>query len=489
MELRDYLRIARKHAWLIAAATVLCASVALAASRATTPLYQGTAKLLVVAKTDPAGGTSSADEGALLSQQLVKSFAQILESRATAEAALRLDPQPLTASELQARVNAEPVVDTLLIDLSVEDTDPKVAKQLTNTVARAFIASVPKLQGGSTLRVSLVEPALLPTGPVKPRTRLNVALGLVVGLALGAGLALLRDFLDRTVKTPEELELTVGAPVLGSIPPFKSADHPIPVAEQPRTPVAEAFRKLRTNFAFVGIDQHSICCVITSPSQSDGKSTVAANLAIALAQAGKRVALVDADLRKPSLHKLFRMKERVGTTTVLLGDADPHDALQHPSPDLPAVLTCGQLPPNPSELLGSHQMQQLLRDLRDSHDVVLVDSPPLLPVTDPMVLSRFADGILLVTRSGQTTRDQAQAAKAICAKAGAAVFGVVLNATQVAEGDQSAYYSYYGEARPRPAYLESGQRMLTLRGRGQGRRLSAEREPAADGRPAGSRLP
>jgi capsular exopolysaccharide synthesis family protein len=186
--------------------------------------------------------------------------------------------------------------------------------------------------------------------------------------------------------------------------------------------------------------------VITSPSAADGKSTVAANLAIALAQAGQRVAVVDADLRRPALHKLFGLPQRVGTTTVLLDQALVHDALQRPGPDLPAVLASGQPPPNPSELLGSRRMEELIADLRAAYEVVLIDCAPLLPVTDPMVVSRFADGILLIARAGTTTRDQAQAAKAACAKAGARVFGTVLNATPVTEGDQPAYYAYYGES-------------------------------------------
>jgi capsular exopolysaccharide synthesis family protein len=457
MELRDYLRILRKRLLLILAATMLCAAVALVISAATTPVYEGAARLLVVAKTDPNGGTSSAYEGALLSQQLIKSFVQILESRSTAETALRLDSQPFTARQLQDHVSAEPIPDTLLIDLKVKDTDPVRAKRLTNSVARAFILGLPQLQSGSTLRVSLVEPALKPTEPVQPRTRLNITLGLVLGLMLGIGLAFLLEFLDRSVKTPEELEIIAGAPVVGTIPPFKAGKHPIPVVDQPRAAVAEAFRKLRTNFAFLDVDRDSVCCVVTSPSAGDGKSTVAANLAIALAQAGQRVALVDVDLRKPTLHKIFDLPQRVGSTTVLLDHAGVHDAIQYLDANMPVVLTSGQLPPNPSELLGSRRMEELIAELRATYEVVLMDCAPLLPVTDPMVVSRFADGILLVARARTTTRDQVQAAKAVCAKAGAKVFGTVLNATSVTEGDQPAYYSYYGESvRKRTDVAEAG---------------------------------
>lgn len=481
MELRDYLRIARKRAWLIVGAIALCASAALLTSLTSTPIYQATAKLLVVAKTDPAGGTASAYEGALLSQQLTKSFAQILGSRAIAEAALRLDPQPLTPRQLQAKVHAEPVTETLLIDLSVDDTDPTRAKRLTNSVARAFIQAAPGLQSGSALRVTLVESALTPTEPVRPRTRLNVAIGFVLGLTLGVGFAFLREFLDRSVKTPEELEVAGGAPVIGTIPPFKASKQPIPVADQPRTAVAEAFRKLRTNLAFLGVDRQGLCCVITSPSPADGKSTVVANLAIALAQAGKRVAVVDADLRKPTLHKLFGLSQRVGTTTVLLDHANVQDIIQQVDVNLPAVLVSGQLPPNPSELLGSRRMEELVAELRSTYEVVLVDCAPLLPVTDPLVASRFADGILLIARAGTTTRDQVQAARAACTKAGTKIFGTILNATPVTEGDQSPYYTYQGKGRHDDSAMHGDKRMAHQLGNGRASRHGRRRarsEPA-----------
>jgi polysaccharide biosynthesis transport protein len=475
MDLHHYLRVLRKHLVLIVAATLLCAAGAMVTSLGTTPAYEGSAKLLIVAEIDPADGVSSALQGTMLSQQLIESFAQILESRAIAEAALRLDPSPLTPSQLQAKIHAKPVTDTLLIDLKVEDADPGTARRLTNGVARAFIASVPKLQTGSSLRVSLVEAALTPSQPVRPQTRLNLVLGLLLGLTLGVGLAFLREFLDRSVRTPEELEAAAGFPVVGTIPPFKAAKQPLPVADQPRTAAAEAFRKLRTNFGFLSVDRDSVCCVITSPNAADGKSTVVANLAVALAHSGQRVVVVDADLRKPSLHRFFDLSQRVGTTTVLLDQADVHDALQQPGAGLPAVLTAGQLPPNPSELLGSRRMANLLAELRAAYEVVLVDCAPILPVTDPMVVSQFADGLLVIVRSGTTTRDHATAVKAACAKAGATVFGTVLNVSAVTEADQPATYAYYGETGKRsevmaedaldliagngtrPAHLENGR--------------------------------
>ena len=253
------------------------------------------------------------------------------------------------------------------------------------------------------------------SSPVRPRTKLNVALGLLLGLMLGVGLAFLREFLDRSVKTPEELEAAAGAPGGRHDPAVQGGQ-----AAASRWPSSPAPPSPRRSASCAPTSRSSASTATASavssprPSAADGKSTVAANLAIALAQAGQRVAVVDADLRKPTLHKLFDLPQRVGTTTVLLDQADVHDALQHLGPGFPAVLTSGQLPPNPSELLGSRRMEELLAELRATYEVVLIDCAPLLPVTDPMVVSRFADGMLLIARAGTTTRDQAAAAKAAC---------------------------------------------------------------------------
>ena len=232
-------------------------------------------------------------------------------------------------------------------------------------------------------------------------------------------------------------------PVVGTIPPFNAQGLPTPVSDQRRSAASEAFRKLRTNFSFLGVDRDSVCCVVTSPAQGDGKSTVTANLALALAETGARVVIVDADLRRPAQHRIFGLQERVGTTTVLLQQADAADALQHPGPDSLAVLTAGQLPINPAELLASRRMAELVQWLRQRADVVLLDCPPILPVTDPMVAARWADGVLLVARAEVTTTDQVQAATAACGKAGATVFGTILNASAVSEGQQPTEYEGY----------------------------------------------
>jgi polysaccharide biosynthesis transport protein len=264
---------------------------------------------------------------------------------------------------------------------------------------------------------------------------------------IGVGFAFLAEQLDTSIRSADVLEGAADAPVVGTIPLFTAAEQPLPVVREPRSVEAEAFRKLRTNLSFLGVDKGSLCCVVTSPSVGEGKSTVTANLALAIAQSGLRVIVVEADLRRPTVHKLFGVQQRVGTTTVLLDHADVDDALHHVEGESVAVLTSGQLPPNPSELLGSRPMGELVAELRRRADVILIDSAPLLPVADPVVVSQFADGVLLVARAGSTTRDHVRAARAACEKGGAKVLGVVLNAAPL-NADRAAYYGYYGPRVP-----------------------------------------
>jgi capsular exopolysaccharide synthesis family protein len=448
MDLHSLLSLVRRRALHIILATLVCAGAALLASVRATPVYQAEAKLLLVARsetgTTAGGGISTAYEGALLSQQLTRSFAEIMQSRGTAEATLARTGYPMTASELQQHIHAEAIPETLLISLSVTDTDARRVQRLTADVARTFVTQLPRLQGGSAVRAAIVEAPLRPTKPISPKTTVNIALGLILGLALGLAIAFVTEQLDTSVKTSQVLEEGVGAPVIGVIPKFDKDDQ-LPVANRPGSIPAEAFRKMRTNFSFLSVDRKSLCCVITSPVGGDGKSTVAGNLAVALAEAGQRVALIDCDLRKPTLHKVFGQQDRVGVTSILLEQATVEDAAEFHCGGLLAVITAGLLPPNPSELLGSRRMSDLIRQLRELADIVLIDCPPVLPVTDPMVVSRWADGALLVVRSGVTSKDQLKAARQACAQGGATVLGTALNGASEGADGRTGYYSYYGE--------------------------------------------
>ena len=218
----------------------------------------------------------------------------------------------------------------------------------------------------------------------------------------------------------------------------------------PKSPVSEAFRTIRTNIMFSSLDAPLKKLLITSPSPNDGKSTIAANLAIVLAQAGKKVLVIDLDLRKPTVHKKFGVENIKGFTNFLLGDAKLEDIVKTVAgiPNL-YILTSGPLPPNPAELLGSQKMKKILEQLKDEYDVVVIDSPPVIPVTDAALLASIVDGVVLVLSQGQTRIDVAQKAVEQLKNVGARILGTVLNNVNTNGGSYYYYYyyHYYGEGK------------------------------------------
>jgi len=218
----------------------------------------------------------------------------------------------------------------------------------------------------------------------------------------------------------------------------------------PKSPVSEAFRTIRTNIMFSSLDAPLKKLLITSPSPNDGKSTIAANLAIVLAQAGKKVLVIDLDLRKPTVHKKFGVENIKGFTNFLLGDAKLEDIVKTVAgiPNL-YILTSGPLPPNPAELLGSQKMKKILEQLKDEYDVVVIDSPPVIPVTDAALLASIVDGVVLVLSQGQTRIDMAQKAVEQLKNVGARILGTVLNNVNTNGGSYYYYYyyHYYGEGK------------------------------------------
>jgi capsular exopolysaccharide synthesis family protein len=256
---------------------------------------------------------------------------------------------------------------------------------------------------------------------------------------------LTRELLDSTITTSEDVAAVTGAPILGNIFSDDSAKRaPLEVLQQ-ASPWAEAFRVLRTNMQYVEVDEDQKVIVLTSSLPGEGKSTVAVNLAITLSLANERVALIECDLRRPLIADRLRLDDAVGTTSVLIGKVGLHDALQEYGDSGLRVLACGPIPPNPSELLQSHAMERLLTDLRSEFDVVILDAPPLLPVTDAALLATQADGAVVVTRHGTTTRDQLTHAIERLDSVDATVLGVVVNmAPQRKVGSAYGYGYGYG---------------------------------------------
>ncbi len=277
---------------------------------------------------------------------------------------------------------------------------------------------------------------------------LNIALGLVLGLTVGIGVAMLREVLDNTVKNASDFE-PFGVPVLGNVPLDKRTPKtPVAFRGDPHSSRSESYRQLRTNLQFVDVDNPPRIIAVTSAVPGEGKSTTAINLAAALAEAGARVCLIEADLRRPSIAATLGLVADVGFTTVVIGKAPVESVLQNAGRNL-AVLTSGPIPPNPSELLLSKHAKQVIYDIAAKVDFTIIDTPPLLPVTDGAELATVADGMILVHRSGKTTRDQALRSMEALDKVGKKPIGVVLNMITRQGGKYDYEYGYsYAAYRP-----------------------------------------
>jgi len=275
----------------------------------------------------------------------------------------------------------------------------------------------------------------------------NGALGLAVGLVFGLGMALLYEYLDNTIKSSEEAEELFGAPVLGLIPAEtydKNEKRRLTLVTHSGTAAAEAYRVLRNSLDFINFEHNIKTLLITSAAPAEGKSTVAANLAAGLAQAGKKVVLVSCDFRRPTTQQFFQVNTMIGLSDVLTGANTLKSALQR-SKELAnlLVLTSGKLPPNPSELLGSEKMHALIKELEEWADWVIIDTPPLLAVADGAAVARWVDGVLIVTKGGESTRDAAKKATEMLGQVGAKVIGSIVWGLETTSGGGG--YGYGGK--------------------------------------------
>ncbi|HVE62593.1 MAG TPA: polysaccharide biosynthesis tyrosine autokinase [Mycobacteriales bacterium] len=446
MDLGDYIRLLRIHRTLIILCTLLGIAAAAAITLAATPIYSARARLFVSA--DEGSGVGAV-QGSQFAQQRVKSYADIIDSPVVAQAVIDELGLSETPEELAARLAASAPVDTVLLNISATDRSPVQAQRIANSAADNFTKLVSQLErtnasGQPLVKITVVKPAEFPTTPVSPRRNVNLALGLLVGLGIGIGIAVARETLDTSVKGAEELQEQFDLPTLGVISYDGNASRrPLVVQDSPGAPRAEAFRQIRTNLQFINVDDHPRSIVVTSSVPGEGKSTTTCNLAITIAEFGAPVILIEGDLRRPKVGEYLGLVSPVGLTDILIGRVSVDEALQDWGDGTMKVLLSGRQPPNPSELLGSRQMTDLLHEL-ESRALVIIDSPPLLPVTDAAVLSARASGALLVVRASRTRREQVKQAVESLRGVDATLFGAVFNMAP-AKGPDAYRYGYgYG---------------------------------------------
>ncbi|MDG4664227.1 polysaccharide biosynthesis tyrosine autokinase [Mycobacterium sp. 236(2023)] len=449
MNLRDFVKVLRSR-WITVCVTVLVAVLGgVVLSLLTTPLYQATTRLFV--STNAGSSLSDAYQGSRFSQERVVSYAELLMGETLAQNTVDKLGLDMTAAELRENVTASAKPDTVLINVEVLDESPVRARDIANTLSDEFVAMVRELETPENgappdSRVVVEQRASIPRDPVVPETAKNIAIALAFGVALGVGLAVVRDLLDNTVKSREALEEITGTGVVGSIPLDKERrKHPAISFDNDNSGIAESFRKLRTNLQFVSVDNPPRVIVVTSSMPSEGKSTTSINIALALAEAEHNVVLVDGDMRRPTIHKYLDLVGAVGFSTVLSSAASLDEALQKTRFPGLTVLTSGTIPPNPSELLGSQSAKHLLSELRSKFDYVIVDSTPLLAVTDAAILAAGGDGVLLVARFGHTKLDQLEHAVGNLESVGAPLLGAVFTLMPTRGSSSYSYsYTYYG---------------------------------------------
>jgi capsular exopolysaccharide synthesis family protein len=447
MELTDYIRILRKNWIIIVLAMLLGVGAAAGYSLTRTPVYE--AQSTVFVSTQAGGTIGEMQQGQSFTQSRVTTYTNLVSAPIVMNPVIAKLDLGVSANTLAGSVTASSPLNTTLITISVENADPLLAADVANALAASLTAAVENIEtpngsDESPVRLTRVKDAIPPLAPSSPNVTLNLVLGGLVGLAIGIGIAALRSILDTRIRTPQDLTIVTDAPLIGAIAfDPKAKDRPLIVHADPLSPRAESFRALRTNLQFLDMGARN-SFVITSSIPSEGKSTTTINLAIALADAGKRVALLDADLRKPKVAEYLGIEGGAGLTDVLIGRAKVGDVM-HPWGDRTLyVLPAGKIPPNPSELLGSSQMARLLEILERDFDVVLCDAPPLLPVTDAAILAKATSGALVVVSAGRTNRHQLSSAIDSLLTVGARVAGVVLSMVPTRGPDAYAYAYGYG---------------------------------------------
>ena len=436
-----------KRGWIvILVITVVCGAAGLIYSLMQDPVYKSTATLYVTSGNEATAQT--AYQGSLASQQRVTSYVKLVDSDGVVGPALGPDGVPLTLSDAKAALSASTTPETVLLNISAESTNKQTAADLANGVAESMTSYVQRLEtpaGGSAplAKLTVVTPAAVSDTPISPRAKRNTALALVVGLLLGVATVFVRDRYDNKVRGEDEIAEITDTPVLAAVPSddlLKS--HGLIDFSSGATLAAESYRKLRTNLSFTSVDKPYRRIVVSSALEAEGKTTTAINLAAALAETGHRVVLVDADLRRPQVnHRTGRMGD-VGFTNYLKGDGKMADLLQATDVEGLHVLAAGPQPPNPAELLGSKRAGQGLAELSAEFDYVIIDTPPLLPVTDAAVMAQWADGVLLVARANQTRLPDIAASVEQLAAVQASLIGVVLTDVPTRGGAYKYGYHY-----------------------------------------------
>jgi capsular exopolysaccharide synthesis family protein len=461
MELSDYIRFLRKRWIVVFIFTLVGLSAGAIATLVTTPQYQ--ASTLVFVSVQSSGGVGELAQGNAFVQQQVKSYAEAANTPRVLDSVIDDLDLDETAGQLAETITASAPLDTVNIEITATRPDPEEAAEIANAVTASFrqvIADINQPANGdpSPITIAILRPATVPDAPISPSLGLNLLIGGLVGLILGLATAVVLELLDTRIHGERDVRELTQAPILAGIVYDRTAEsRPLVIHSEPNSPRAEAFRALRTNLQFLDLEGKPQCFVITSSVDQEGKTTTTANLAIAISDSGARVLVIDADLRRPTLADHLGIEGGVGLSDVLIGRVPLESAVQGWGRNGLVVLPSGPTPPNPSELLGSQAMVDLLRTVEQHFDTVLLDAPPLLPVTDAAVLSKQTRGALLVVAAGRTKRPELTRSLATLENVGARVGGIIMTMVP-AKGPDAYTYGREAYTRSDDATASAGNR-------------------------------
>jgi tyrosine-protein kinase len=372
-------------------------------------------------------------------------------------------------SQLKLQIESNQKTLTNLSNQAGLETDPKKLADLNDRISALqtkidtwqtnYANLSATLNNGANLFLTILAPAQAPTVPISPNIPRNILSAAIAGLALACGAVVLFEYLDDTIKDADDAQRVLNLSTLGAITRIANIHDQgdsLITLKHPRSPIAEAYRVLRTNLRFSGIENPSGALLVTSSGPGEGKTTTAANLAVALAQGGKRVILIDTDLRRPTIHKVFDLPNEVGLSSMFLEDGTALDNVLQPTAiEGLSVITSGPVPPNPAEVLDSKQMNKILTNLRAQADMLILDSPPALAVADASILGSRCSGAIVVVDAGRTRTDVSRRAIETLHKTDVKVLGVVLNKLSTRRAAGSGYYYYYYDTTSKNRALRS----------------------------------
>lgn len=423
-ELRQLWNMLRKR-WLIILALPLLSALAigLLSVYVLTPVYQASTTLIVERKdsqttVDPALAAAQVLLNNSLLQQHIKNNIEIAKSRTVVKNVIKEIKSPLQVEDLNKMITVTQVKTTDLFTIDVMNENAEMAASIANSMAQQVSKAV------TQDNVKIVDRADVAIYPTTPKKTQNVFFAFLVGLIAALSLVFMREYLDNTVKTSSDVKTMLGIPCLGLI---GNAAHPLMTLEEPKSPISEAYRSIRTNLEFASLDSVTRKILVTSAGPGEGKSFTVANLAVSLAQSGKSVLVIDADLRNPTQHKLFGLVNLQGLSGALTQDQDVRDYVRETTVPGLKVLTAGPIATNPAELVGSERMKRLIEEVSGQFDRVILDTPAVIEVTDAAILAQQVDGVILVLPSGVINKDEAHTAKEHLENVGAKILGAVLN--------------------------------------------------------------